>query len=114
MLAPSQTRVMVNAGIKMRTIDAIAASAGLLGCAVMYAATDHSLESSNALAVADEARVFEAELARAFLWMSGAFERCYALSDTLYGPQASITEQSRSRALQLDACSAGSLTPGFE
>lgn len=105
---------MVKAGIKMRTIEAIAASAGLLGCAVLYAATDHGLNSRDAEVVAEEARALEVELARAFLWLSGAFERCYALSDTLYGPDATMVEQSRARAVHLDACSAGALTPGFE
>lgn len=98
----------------MRAIEAIAASAGLLGCAVLYAAADHGVNNRDAEIVAEEARALEAELARAFLWLSGAFERCYALSDTLHPPTAAIAAQSRLRAIQLDACSAGALTPGFD
>lgn len=98
----------------MRTIEAIAASAGLLGCAVVYAATDHSLNGRQADAVAEETRALEVGLARAFLWIAGAFERCHAMVEVADPSAATSAEVHRGRILQASACSGGMLVPGYD
>jgi hypothetical protein len=86
----------------MRTFDAIAASAGLLGCAAVFATAHHGVV--NQAAVAEDARALEFEIGRAFQWLAGAFERCYAMADTLEPHGLTSAEAHRARAQLAQAC----------
>ena len=94
----------------MRTIDAIAASAGLLGCAVVFATSHHGLTVRDSELLAEEARLFEAELGRAMLWIAGSFERCYAMADALGPAAGSPADQGRMRMHIAQACSPDGLS----
>lgn len=90
----------------MRTVEAIAASAGLFGCAAVYAAAGHGV--ADRTAAVEEARVLELELVRAFQWLTGAFEHCYAMADTLDPHGLTANELHRSRVQLAQACAPAS------
>jgi hypothetical protein len=95
----------------MRSVDAITASAGLLGCAVVLATTHHGLTAREPEVLAEQALLLEAELGRAALWLGGSFERCYAMADTLSLTEGSPREQRVLRVHISQACSPDGLGP---
>lgn len=93
----------------MRTVDAIAATAGFLSCAVVYAATDHGLDSVQAFSVVQETYAIEQDIGHGFTWLSGVFEHCYHAGDG--APKA---ERPRLKLLVANACYGGAVGPGTE
>jgi hypothetical protein len=91
----------------MRTVDAIAATAGFLSCAVVYAATDHGLDAVQTSSLVQEAYVIEQDIGQGFAWLTGVFENCYHAGDG--APKA---DRPRLKLLVANACYGGAVGAG--
>lgn len=93
----------------MRTVDAIAATAGFLSCALVYAATDHGLDAVQAVSVVQETYAIEQDIAHGLVSLGGVFEHCYHAGDD--APKA---YRPRLKLLVANACYGGAVGPGSE
>ncbi len=97
----------------MRTIDAIAASAGLLACVLLINGNNQVVDTRDAEVLAAETVVLEADMQRAAVWASGAFSRCYDMAENAQPPTGEAEKDRKAQLVIVNACSGGVTAAGL-